>query len=57
MLHLMIEVELCGLVHTPWKYPMERHMKSLKTYVCNMARSMGSIEKKYIMEELIGFCT
>jgi hypothetical protein len=36
---------------------MERYMKSLKTYVWNMARFEGSMVKGYTMEEAIGFCT
>ncbi len=57
MVHLMVEVQLCGLVHTQWMYPMERYMKSLKTYVWNMARPEGNMVEGYTMEEAIGFCT
>jgi hypothetical protein len=32
-------------------------MKSLKTYVQNMARAEGSMVEGYKMEEAIGFCT
>ncbi len=28
LVHLMVEVKLCGPVHTQWMYPMERYMKS-----------------------------
>jgi hypothetical protein len=38
MVHIMVEVDLCGPIHIQWMYPMERYMKSLKTYVWNMAR-------------------
>jgi hypothetical protein len=37
-------------------YPMERYMKSLKTYVQNMARAEGSMVEGYKTEEAIGFC-
>jgi hypothetical protein len=41
MTHLVVrlvkELELCGLVHTRWMYPMERYIKTLKGYVRNMA--------------------
>jgi hypothetical protein len=55
MVHLMVEVELCGLVHIQWMYPMERYRKSLKTYVWNMARPNGSMVEGYTMEEALDF--
>ncbi len=55
MVHLVAKVKLCGLVHTRWMYPMERYMKSLKTYVWNVARPEGSMVEGYTMEETIGF--
>jgi hypothetical protein len=57
MVHLVAKVKLCGPIHTRWMYPMERYMKSLKTYVRNMARPEGSMVEGYTMEEAIGFCT
>jgi hypothetical protein len=33
LLHLVEELELCGLVHTCWMYPIERYLKTLKGYV------------------------
>jgi hypothetical protein len=36
--------------------PMERYMKSLKTYVQNMERFEGNMAKGYKMEEVIEFC-
>jgi len=56
MVHLVVEVKLCGPIHTRWMYPMERYMKSLKTYVQNMARPKDSMVEGYTMEEAIGFC-
>jgi hypothetical protein len=57
MAHLVAKEKLCGPIHTRWMYPMERYMKSLKTYVWNMARPEGSMVEGYTMEETIGFCT
>jgi hypothetical protein len=57
MVHLMAKVDLCGHVHIQWMYPMERYMKSLKTYVWNIPRLKGSMVEGYTMEEAIGFCT
>jgi hypothetical protein len=37
VIHLVEELELCGLVHTRWMYPMEWYMKALKGYIRNMA--------------------
>jgi hypothetical protein len=56
MVHLVVEVKLCGPIHTRWMYPMERYMKSLKTYVRNMVRPKDNMVEGYIMEEAIGFC-
>jgi hypothetical protein len=33
VVHLVEEVEICGLVHTRWMYPIERYLKTLKGYV------------------------
>jgi len=53
IVHLMVEVKLCDLVNTQWMYPMERYMKSLKTYVWNMVRLEGSMVEGYTIEEAI----
>jgi hypothetical protein len=34
----MDELDLCGLLATKWMYPVERYKKTIKTYVCNIAR-------------------
>jgi len=57
MVHLVAKLKLCGPVHTQWMYPVERYMKSLKTYVRNMARLGGSMVEGYTMKEAIKFCT
>ncbi len=46
--HLVDKLDLCGLVATRWMYPIERYMKTLKTYVWNMVRLEGSIVERYI---------
>jgi hypothetical protein len=33
LVHLMEELEICGLVHTKWMYPIECYLKTLKGYV------------------------
>ncbi len=53
--HLMDKVDICGPVATRWMYPMERYMKTLKTYVRNMARPKVSMAKGYIRDECLGF--
>ncbi len=45
--HLVDELDICGLV-TKWMYPIERYMKSLKLYVCNIKRLKASMTKGYI---------
>lgn len=55
--HLVDEVDICGPVATRWMYPVERYIKSLKTYVCNMVRPKGSMVEGYIRDECLGFIT
>jgi len=55
--HLVDESDLCGLVSTRWMYPMERYMKTFKTYVRNMVRPKGSMVEGYIQNECLGFIT
>ncbi len=37
LLHVVEELDVCGLVYNHWMYPMERMMKVFKGYVCNMS--------------------
>lgn len=55
--HVVNELDLCGLVSTRWMYPMERYMKTLKTYVRNIVRPEGSMAEGYIQDECLGFIT
>jgi hypothetical protein len=55
--HLVEELDLCGPVFIRWMYPVERYMKTLKTYVRNMAQSEASMAKGYLKDECIGFIT
>jgi hypothetical protein len=57
IVHLVEELELCGLVHTRWMYPIERYLKTLKGFVKNKARPKSSMEEGYALEEALGFCT
>jgi hypothetical protein len=38
-------------------YPIERYMKTLKTYVHNIVRPKGSMAEWYIWDECLGFIT
>jgi hypothetical protein len=53
--HLMQELDMCGPVSTRWMYPVERYMKTLKTYVRNMACPEASMVEGYLKDECIGF--
>jgi len=55
--HLVDEVELCGPISIRWMYQVERYMKTLKTYMRNMARPKGSMAEGYIRNECLGFIT
>ncbi|KAL4038582.1 hypothetical protein IC575_002204 [Cucumis melo] len=55
VVHLIREIEFCGLVHLRWMYPFERYMKVLKTYWRNRNRLKGCMVENYIVEEAIEF--
>jgi len=55
LIHLVEELKLCGSIQTGWMYPIERYLKTLKGYVGNRAKPKGSMVKRYIIEEAVGF--
>jgi hypothetical protein len=57
LIHLVEELDLCGLVQTQWMYPIERYLKTLNGYVGNRAKPEGTMAKIYAIEETVGFCT
>ncbi len=57
LIHLVKELDLCGLVQTWWMYPIEKYLKTLKGYVGNRTKLEGSMVKRYTIEEIVGFCT
>jgi hypothetical protein len=54
MVHLVDELDMCGLVHTRWMYCVERLNKVLKGYVQNMAQPEASMVTGYLMDETLG---
>ena len=57
IVHLVCEVQLCGLVYLRWMYPFERFMKILKGYVRNRNRLEGCIAECYIAKEAVEYCS
>ncbi|XP_021713445.1 uncharacterized protein LOC110681599 [Chenopodium quinoa] len=57
LIHLVEEVKLGGPVQYRWMYPIERYLAHLKSHVVNKAQPEGSIEKGYLLEETIRFCS
>ncbi|XP_004293089.1 PREDICTED: uncharacterized protein LOC101311944 [Fragaria vesca subsp. vesca] len=53
--HLVREVEWCGLVFFRWMFPFERYMKELKGYVKNQHFPEGCMAEKYIVEEAVEY--
>jgi hypothetical protein len=49
------ELDLSGPMVIKWMYLFERYMKTLKSYVQNMARFKESMVEKYITDECLGF--
>jgi hypothetical protein len=56
VIHLIDELELCGLVHIRWMYPIEHAMTYLKRYVYNMVKLEGFMAKGYIVDEALNLC-
>ncbi len=56
LVHLVEELELCGLVHMCWMYPIESYWKTLKGFVRNKVRPKGNMVEGYVLEEVLGFC-
>jgi hypothetical protein len=54
-LHIVEELDFCGLVHTCWMYAIERAMRVFKGYVRNRSRPEASMAEGYILDETIGF--
>lgn len=57
LVHLVEELDLCGLFHTRWMYPIEHYLKTLKGFERNKARPKGNMVEGYALEETLGFCT
>jgi hypothetical protein len=55
--HIVEELDMWGPVTTRWIYHVERYMKTLKSYVRNMARLEASMAEMYVKDECIGFIT
>ncbi len=54
-LHVVEELDVCGLVHARWMYLIELALKMFKTYVRNRARPETSMAEGYLYDETIGF--
>ncbi len=57
LIHMVEELELCGLVHTHWMYPVAHYLKTLKRFVRNRARLEGNVVEGYVLQEALRFCT
>jgi hypothetical protein len=57
LLYVVKELNVCEPIHSCWMYPMERMMKVLKGYVCNMSQPKGSMVERYVLDETMGFVT
>jgi hypothetical protein len=57
LIHLVENLDVCGLVGARWCYPIERFMVILKHYVCNKAKLKECMAMGYMYDEAFGFCT
>lgn len=55
-MHLVDQVQLCGLVHLCWMYLLGRNMKLPKGYVYNHCCCEGCIAECYVAKETLEFC-
>ncbi|CAI0551563.1 unnamed protein product, partial [Linum tenue] len=56
-IHLPMEAKIAGPVQTWWMYPVERFLRTLKSYVRNKAHPEASIAEAYIGDECLTFCS
>ncbi len=55
LIHLIDELEICGLVGAIWCYPVERYLNVLKRYVRNKVRPKACMSFGYMYDETLGF--
>ncbi len=56
--HLVDELDICGLVHSCWMYPIEKALKRSKGLCSfNMCKPEASMAEGYIFDEALGLCT
>ena len=51
LMHLVDELEICGVVRRRWMYPCEKYIGTLKAFVRNKAQPEASMAKGYVAEE------
>jgi hypothetical protein len=56
LVHLFKEIDILGPIFLHNMFPFQRFMAILKKYVCNRARSEGSIARGYGTDDVIEFC-
>jgi hypothetical protein len=57
LVHLVEQLELCGLVHIWWMYPIQHYLIALNGFLRNKGKPKGSMVEGYALEESLGFCT
>jgi hypothetical protein len=57
IIHLVDELEICGLIGARWCCPMEKYLPVLKQYVRNRARLEVCMAFGYMYDEALGFHT
>ncbi|WCJ24620.1 hypothetical protein M5689_006565 [Euphorbia peplus] len=55
--HLVAEAKIAGPVRYRWMYPIERYLRTLKSYVRNKTHPEGSIANGYLADECLTFCS
>jgi hypothetical protein len=56
LIHLVENLDVCGLVGARWCYPIERFMVILKHDMCNKAKLEECTVMGYMYDEAFGFC-
>jgi hypothetical protein len=51
LLHIVDEIELCGVVHSRWMFFLERFLKTLKDFVRQRAQPEASMAEGWLVQE------
>jgi hypothetical protein len=57
IIHLVDELNICGLMGSKWCYPIEQYLHVLRKYVRKKTKLKGCMASGYMYDEALGFTT